>query len=356
MRYPWLPRSLKRSFLTNIGIIAILSTVLAACGGGSSGGSTASTSSCVPGSNTKFVKIAGPIKKVGWSQNALDGAWRNAEETSIMDAAKAHGYQLLRYNANNSDVQQVQDIENLINAHPDVLLIDPHTEDSEVKPLLDARKQCIPVIVVDRDVNESQATPGRDFATFVGSDFQKQGVLAADALIESLGGPNTKATIIELTGTTGSSPAILRGGGFDGELTTKAPGIKIVAEQTANFARATGQQIMATLIQQYPNIKGVFAHNDEMAIGAITALKAAGKHPGQDIKVVSIDGTKDAINLVLSGDEYAVVQSNPRLGPLTFETLDKYAKGEDLPAWVVQPDKVFKKADGSAAAYQPDAF
>ncbi len=358
MRYPWLPRSLKLSFLTNIGIIAILGMILTACGGGSSSsGSTASTSSsCVPGSNTKFVKITHPIKKVGWSQNALDGAWRFAEEQSITDAAKAHHYDLVKTNANNSDVQQVQDIETLISDRPDVLLIDPHTEDAEVKPLLDARKQCIPVIVVDRDVNESMATPGRDFATFVGSDFQKQGALAADALIEALGGPSTKATIVELTGTTGSSPAILRGGGFDGELTTKAPGIKIVAEQTANFDRATGQQVMATLIQQFPNIKGVFAHNDEMAIGAITALKAAGKKPGQDIKVVSIDGTKDAINLVLSGEEYAVVQSNPRLGPLTFETLDKYAKGEDLPAWVVQPDKVFKKADGTAAAYQPEAF
>ena len=174
----------------------------------------------------------------------------------------------------------------------------------------------------------AMATPGRDFATFVGSDFQKQGVLAADALIESLGGPSTKATIVELTGTTGSSPAILRGGGFDGELASKAPDIKIVAEQTANFDRATGQQVMATLIKQYPNIKGVFAHNDEMAIGAITALKAAGKHPGQDIKVVSIDGTKDAINLVLSGEEYAVVQSNPRLGQLVFQTLDNISKAK----------------------------
>ncbi len=244
----------------------------------------------------------------------------------------------------------------MINDRPDVLLVDPHTEDAESKAILDARKACIPVIVVDRDVNESMATPGRDFATFVGSDFQKQGALAADALIESLGGPQSTATIVELTGTTGSSPAILRGGGFDGELAAKAPGIKIVAEQTANFARATGQQVMATLIQQYPNIKGVFAHNDEMAIGAITALKAAGKNPGTGIKVVSIDGTKDAINLVLSGEEYAVVQSNPRLGPLVFQTLDQYIKGENLPAWIVQPDKVFKKADGSAQAYLPDAF
>jgi galactofuranose transport system substrate-binding protein len=352
--------SLKRFFSMNIGVIAVLGMMLAACGGGgsSSSGGTTTTSvhpGCTPGSNTKLVKLTS-VHKVAWSQNALDGAWRFAEEASIVQAAKAHGFQLLPTNANNSDNQQVQDIATLINDRPDVLLVDPHTEDAEVKPILDARKACIPVIVVDRDVNESQATPGRDFATFVGSDFQKQGALAADALIEALGGPATKATIIELTGTTGSSPAILRGGGFDGELATKAPGIKIVAEQTANFARATGQQVMATLIQQYPNIKGVFAHNDEMAIGAITALKAAGKHPGQDIKVVSIDGTKDAINLVLSGEEYAVVQSNPRLGTLVFDTLDKYIKGEDLPAWVVQPDKVFKKADGSAATYQPDAF
>ena len=352
--------SLKRSFLTNMSIIAILSMALVACGGSSSGGSGSSTTTnihpgCTPGSNTQLVKLTS-AHKVAWSQNALDGAWRFAEEASIEQAAAQHGFQLLKTNANNSDVQQVQDIQNLINDRPDVLLVDPHTEDAEAGAILAARKACIPVIVVDRDVNESMATPGRDFATFVGSDFQKQGVLAADALIEALGGPDTKATIVELSGTTGSSPAILRGGGFDGELTTKAPGIKIVAEQTANFARSTGQQVMATLIQQYPNIKGVFAHNDEMAIGAITALKAAGKHPGQDIKVVSIDGTKDAINLVLSGEEYAVVQSNPRLGPLVFQTLDQYIKGQDLPAWVVQPDKVFKKADGSAAAYLPDAF
>jgi ribose transport system substrate-binding protein len=352
---PSFPR--KRTFLMNIAVISILGLILTACGGGgSSSGGTSTTSSCVPGSNTKLVKPPSTVKKVGWSQNALDGAWRFAEEASIEQAAKEHGYQLLKTNANNSDVQQVQDIQNLINAHPDVLLIDPHTEDAEAAQVVAARKACIPVIIVDRNVNEQLASPGRDFATFVGGDFKKEGALAADALIEALGGPNSKATIIELDGTTGSSPAILRGGGFNGELATKAPGIKVVAEQTADFSRAKGQQVMATLIHQYPNIQGVFAHNDEMAIGAITALKAAGKHPGQDIKVVSIDGTKDALNLVMSGEEYAVVECNPRLGPKVFDTLDKFIKGEDLPAWVVQPDKVFKKADGAAAAYLPEAF
>jgi len=353
MHFPLLRR--KQSLWTNFSVVVLLGLSLVACG---SSGGTASASihgSCVPGSNTKEVPLTS-AHKVAWSQNALDGAWRYAEEASIESQATAGGYQLLKTNANDSDDQQVQDIENLINDRPDVLLVDPYTEDAEAKTILDARKACIPVIIVDRDVNESLATPGRDFVTFVGSDFQKQGVMAADALIEALGGPTTKATIVELTGTTGSSPAILRGGGFDGELATAAPGIKIVAEQTANFDRATGQSVMATLIQQYPNIKGVFAQNDEMGIGAITALKAAGKKPGQDIQVVSIDGTKDAINLVLAGEEYAVVSSNPRLGPLVFQALNDYIKGQDLPAWIVQPDHVYKKSDGTAQAYLPDAF
>jgi galactofuranose transport system substrate-binding protein len=350
---------LKRSFLTTVPVIAALGLTLAACGGSTpattTGASTAST--CVPGSNAQFVKLTKTTGlKVAWSQNALDGAWRYAEEGSIESEAKAAGYTLVKTNANNSDDQQVQDIQTLINDRPDILLVDPHTEDAEAGAVVSARKACIPVIIVDRDVNESLATPGRDFATFVGSDFQKQGALAADALIQALGGPKTSATIVELTGTTGSSPAILRGGGFDGELATAAPGIKIVAEQTANFSRATGQQVMSTLIAQYPNIKGVFAHNDEMAIGAITALKAAGKKPGTNIKVVSIDGTKDAINLVLAGEEYAVVSSNPHLGPLTFQAIKDYAAGKALPAWIVQPDHVYELADGSAQAYLPNAF
>ncbi len=349
-RFPFHNRAASLSIIS----LTLLSVLVSACGGSSSG--TASIHpGCVPGSNTKLVPLT-KATKVGWSHNALDGAWRAAEEKSIDDAAAKHGYTLLSYNANNSDDQQAQDIENLINAKVDVMLVDPHTEDGEVKAIQDARKACIPVIIVDRDVNHQLATVNRDYATFVGSDFQNQGLMAADALIEALGGPSANATIVELDGTTGSSPAILRGTGFNVELATKAPGIKIVAEQTANFDRATGQQVMATLIQQYPNIKGVFAHNDEMAIGAITALKNAGKQPGKDIQVVSIDGTKDAINLVLQGEEYAVVQSNPRLGELAFSTLDQYIQGVSLPGWVVQPDKVFKLADGTAQAYLPDAF
>src|SRR5437667_8284878 len=189
MQFSWSPS--KRSFLTNIPIIAVLGIMLAACGGTSPAATTNTASSCVAGSNTQFVKLTKTTGlKVGWSQNALDGAWRNAEEASIVSAAKTAGDTLVATNANNSDNQQVQDIQTLINDRPDILLVDPHTEDAEVSAVLNARKNCIPVIVVDRNVNESMAAPGRDFATFVGSDFQKQGALAADAMIEALGGPS----------------------------------------------------------------------------------------------------------------------------------------------------------------------
>ncbi len=355
MKFPWSGRPRTQAF-AGILLTSTLGIALAACGS-TAGGAAGIHPGCTPGSNNQEVKLT-KATKVGWAQNALDGAWRYAEEASIEGTAQQDGFQLLKTNANDSDNQEVQDIENLINDKVDALLVDPYTEDAEAKPIQDARKACIPVFVVDRDVNHSLATVGRDYVTYIGSDFQAQGTMAADALIESLGGPSTSATIIELTGTVGSSPAVLRGAGFDAELATKAPNIKIVAEQTANFDRATGQSVTATLIQQYPNIKGLFAHNDEMAVGAVTALKAAGKSVGgtSGIQVVSIDGTKDAITQVLNGEEYAVVSSNPRLGPLAFQALQDYINGQQLAAWIIQPDKVYKLADGSAAAYAPNAF
>src|SRR5690348_17075338 len=128
MQFLSVPR--KRSLSIHLGAIFLLCLMLAACGGSSSSNSVGIHGNCVAGSNTKEVPLT-KAHKVAWSQNALDGAWRFAEEASIESQAAAHGYQLLKTNANNSDDQQVQDIENLINDRPDVLLVDPHTEDAE---------------------------------------------------------------------------------------------------------------------------------------------------------------------------------------------------------------------------------
>jgi galactofuranose transport system substrate-binding protein len=327
---------------------SLLVLVFSACNSSNASGGT--HPGCTPGSNTSLPALSHP-KIIGWSENSLDGAWRNAEESSMEQAASSAGYQLIKTNANNSDDQQVQDINTLINDKVDALVIAPLTENAESAAIVKARQACIPVFLVDRDANHSLASPGQDYVTFLGSDFEKQGQQGADLLITAVGGPNTKGQIIELQGTTGASPAILRSAGFDEELKAKAPGLTIVAKQDANFDRATAQTITANLIQQYPGVIGVFGANDEEAIGAISALKAAGKKPGQDIFVTSIDGTKDATNLILSGEQYALVTSDPHFGPITMQAIQDYASGKSLKAWIVVNDKTILKADGSATSY-----
>lgn len=344
MRYSWFQRANNRFVATAVISSVMLTLTLTACGGG---GSTSGNTNC-----SSLPKL-NSVKKVGFSQSESTGAWRIAETTSMKAESDKRGYQWVITQANASSAQQVQDVDTLISDKVDVIFLAPETSDALAPAVVKARKACIPVFLVDRDVNHDQAVPGTDFVTFLGSDFEQQGQKAADQLITATGG---KGNVIELEGTTGASAATLRKKGFDEELKAKAPGMTIVASQTANFDRATGQKTMETLLQAHPDVAGVFGANDEMAIGAIAALKAGGKKPGQDVKVVSIDGTKDAINLVLAGDEYAVIESNPHFGPLAFSTMDKYHNGETIPQWVKVSDRTFLKADGSAEAYLPEAF
>ena len=226
----------------------------------------------------------------------------------------------------------------------DVILLAPITEKALVPAVLQAKAACIPVILIDRDVDHTLAQPNKDYVTFIGSDFIQQGKRVADWLIKATGG---KAKIIELEGTTGASPAINRKKGFDDEIKT-APGMQILASQDGDFNRDTGRKVMATLLQAHPDVTAVYAHNDEMAIGAIAALKAAGRHPGKDVTVVSIDGEKDALNAIISGEEGTSVQSSPFFGPVSFDTIDKYAGGTKLPDWIVVQDMQFTKDNAKA--------
>jgi ribose transport system substrate-binding protein len=159
---------------------------------------------------------------------------------------------------------------------------------------------------------------------------------------------NGKATIIELEGTTGSSPANDRKKGFDAVI-AKNPGMKIVASQSGDFARDKGRQVAQSLLQAHPNATAIYAHNDEMAIGAITALEAAGKKPGKDVLVVSIDGTKDALTAIAAGKMGATVQSSPFFGPVTCKVAQRYAKGEQIEPWVKVEDKFYDASNAQAS-------
>jgi ABC-type sugar transport system substrate-binding protein len=199
-----------------------------------------------------------------------------------------------------------------------------------------AKKAGIPVILLDRRV-DPVAKPGRDYLTFIGSDFVEEGKRAGDWLAKATKG---KATIIELEGTTGSSPANDRKKGFDDAI-KQYPEMKIVASQTGDFARDKGRQVAETLLQAHPDATAIYAHNDEMALGAITALEAAGKKPGQDVIVVSIDGEKDGVQAIVDGKMGVSVECNPRLGAKGFEAIEAYAKGEKIPEWIKSDDHLF---------------
>ena len=226
----------------------------------------------------------------------------------------------------------------------DIIFLAPREEKPLIPAVMAAKKAGIPVILLDRSVDPSLAKAGEDYVTFIGSDFISEGRRIAEWLIKNANG---KSKIIELEGTTGSSPANDRKKGFD-EAIKAAGGFEIVASQSGDFARDKGRQVAEALLQAHPDTDIVYAHNDEMAIGAIAAIEAAGKVPGKDVLVLSIDGGKEAVQAVIDGKIAAVVECNPRFGPKAFETMQRYAKGEKIDPLLVNEDKFYDPSNAAA--------
>ena len=192
--------------------------------------------------------------------------------------------------------------------------------------LKEAKAAKIPVILTDRSVETSDDSL---YVTLVGSDFEAEGERAGDLLEKVLAKAGLKGTvkIAQLEGTTGSAPAIERAKGFEEVMDAEPPGRwKIVVSQTGDFTRAGGKQVMAAFLQSHPDIDVLFAHNDDMAIGAIQAIEAAGKKPGKDIMIVSIDGVKDGFVAMSEGKINAIVECNPLLGPQLMEVVEEGAR------------------------------
>src|ERR1700740_1822259 len=274
--------------------------------------------------------------KVGFAQTESNNPWRLAQTASMKAEAEKLGWQLVYTDAAGSAAKQVADVNSMIAQGVDVILLAPREEKPLVPAVMAAKKAGIPVILLDRRV-DPVAKPGRDYLTFIGSDFVEEGRRTAEWLAKKTDG---KATIIELEGTTGSSPANDRKQGFDTEI-KKYPDMKIVASQTGDFARDKGRQVAETLLQAHPDVTAIYAHNDEMALGAIAALEAAGKKPGQDVIVVSIDGEKDGVQAIVDGKMGVSVECNPRLGRKAFDAMEAYAKGETIPEWIKSDDALF---------------
>jgi galactofuranose transport system substrate-binding protein len=285
---------------------------------------------------------------VGFSQMESDNPWRLAETKSLKDEAAKRGIQLVVTDAQGQTSKQVADVEDLIARRVNVILLAPRTFEGLTPALQAAKAAKIPVILLDR---AAAGKAGDDYVTLLVSDEKEEGRRAAAWLANQMKGA---ASIVELAGTPGASAADDRAAGFR-EGIAKYPNMKIIASQTGNFSRATGQGVMQNIAQSLgKKITAVFAHNDEMALGAIQALIAAGLTPGKDVIVVSVDGERAGLEAIERGELGATVECNPRFGPLAFDTIEKFRKGETLPPKIVVPDRFFDKQN--AKQFIADAY
>jgi ribose transport system substrate-binding protein len=245
--------------------------------------------------------------------------------------AKAQGVKLITVDAQDDSAKQISNIEDLIQKKVQVILINPADSDAVAGVVKEAVKAGIKVVSLDRSVN------GAEVSAHIASDNVAGGKMAAEFLLEKIGG---KGNIVELEGIPGSSAARERGQGFHSIVDGKAD-LKLVAKQAADFDRAKGLSVMENILQGNKDVKGVFAHNDEMALGAFKAIEAAGL---KNVVVVGFDATPDAVNAVKAGQLAATVQQKPELiGKMGVDTAIKLGKGEAVDKFIPVPLDLVKQ-------------
>ena len=275
---------------------------------------------------------------LGFSQMDNAGAWRIAETNSMKGAMvrASAGYELVVTDAQDQTAKQVSDVEDLVARRVKAIFIAPR-EYEGLDPVFEAAKSAkIPLFLIDR---QAAGRAGDDYVAYLGSDFIEQGRRAARWLVEHTEG---EIGVIELTGTSGSSVAADRGQGFREGLSAAGSRVQVAASQTGEFARGQARKVMENIIQaRGKDIRAVYAHSDEMGLGAIQALKAAGRRPGKDVVVVSIDGERDALESIVRGELGASIESNPRFGPLAVKTFEQWQRGEPVPSKIILDDRLF---------------
>lgn len=285
--------------------------------------------------------------RVGFAQIGAESDWRRANTQSIRDEAAARGVDLVFVDAQGSQANQIRAIRSFIAQGVDVIAFAPVVETGFEPVLREVKEAGIPVILTDREVEVSDPSL---YATFIGADFVAEGRAAAEWLAGATSG---QAGIAQLEGTPGAAPAIDRRAGFE-EAIAAHPAMHIIKSQSGEFTRAKGREVMESFLNspEGPRITAVYAHNDDMALGAIQAIEAAGKKPGVDILVVSIDGVKAAFQAMTEGSLNCTVECNPLLGPALFDAAEALAKGKTIERRIVTPARVFTGA--SAAAELPN--
>lgn len=328
------PRSKAAPFLKASAALLAGGFWLCAVGCGSGGDEGASDPDAASSSGSSSLTV-------GFAQVGAESAWRTAETDSIKSEAAKRGVNLKFSDAQGKQENQIKAVRGFIAQGVDAIILAPVVETGWEPILKEAKRADIPVVLVDRGIKVDDPSL---FATLIASDFVAEGRMAAEWLAAKTGG---KASIIELQGTPGAAPAIDRKNGFE-EGIAAYPEMKIVASQSGDFRRSGGKEVTEALIKVHPNATALYAHNDDMALGAIQALEEAGKKPGAEMIVISIDGVRGAFEAMVAGKLNCTVECNPLLGPMAFDAVEKAVRGENLPKKTVVPDRVFDMATAEA--------
>ncbi len=296
-----------------------------------------------------FFSSAVLAQTIGFSQIGSESGWRAAETSVTRQEAEARGVDLKFADAQQKQENQIKAIRGFIAQGVDAILVAPVVATGWEDVLTEAKEAEIPVILLDRGID----APEDLYLTSVASDQVLEGRVAGEWLVNEVAGED--CNVVELQGTVGSSPAINRKQGFE-EGISGAANITITQSQTGDFTRSKGKEVMEAFLKSSnggADICAVYAHNDDMAVGAIQAIKDAGLKPGEDILVVSIDAVPDIFTAIAAGEANATVELTPNMAGPAFDALAAYwADGTEPEKFIITESKLYTAADDPAGEYE----
>jgi len=274
---------------------------------------------------------------LGFSQIGAESEWRTANTESIKSAATTMNIDLRFADAQQKQENQIKALRSFIAQKVDVIAFSPVVETGWDTVLMEAKAAKIPVILTDRSITADSSL----YVGFIGSDFVEEGRKAGRWVSEKFKDATEDVNIVEIQGTVGSGPALDRKKGFE-EIIAANPHLKIIRSQSGEFTRAKGKEVMEAFLKaETRKIHVLYAHNDDMAIGAIQAIEEAGMKPGRDIQIVSVDAVKGAFEAMIAGKLNATIECNPLLGPQLMTSVVEVYAGKPIPKRIVVEEQVF---------------
>lgn len=274
---------------------------------------------------------------LGFSQIGAESAWRKANTESIKSAAATSNIKLLFADAQQKQENQIAAIRSFIEQKVDVIAFAPVVATGWETVLREAQAAGIPVILTDRAVTADPSL----YVGFLGSDFVEEGRKAARWLVSDLDEGTDDVHVVQLEGTPGSAPATDRKKGFE-EILAQHPRFKIIHSRIGDFSREGGKAAMqAILATETRRIHAVYAHNDDMALGAIQALDEREMKPGKQVRIVSVDAVRAAFEAMIAGKLNATVECNPLMGPQLMTSVTEVVAGRPIAKRIVVDEAVF---------------